>query len=187
MARKAITTLLAVLALAGCGGSDNESESTTNTTESAAAKQAAWADSLCGSLVTWRDALTSVSTTLQGGDLTKAKLQQAATTVSDANKKLADDVDSLGTPPKVAGPEVKASVEKLSNQLRTSADQIESAAKGITNLQDAASAVTLASTALATMSTAISTTITELKSVNVTQGWKNAFANSASCQSLSKS
>jgi len=176
-----------VLALAGCGGSDKSSEETTTTTESAAAQQAAWANSLCGSLVTWQDTLNSVSTTLQGGNLTKGKLQQAATTVSDANTKLADDVDALGAPPKVAGPEVKADIQKLSNQLKTSADQIKSAAKGITNLQDAAQAVTLASTALATMSTAISTTITELKNVNVTQGWKNAFANSASCQSLSKS
>ena len=37
------------------------------------------------------------------------------------------------------------------------------------------------------IATAISTTITDLKSVNVTQSWKNAFANSSSCQALSKS
>jgi len=182
-----LCVLVAVLALAGCGGGGKKSESTTTTTESVASKQAAWANSLCGSLVSWRTTLSSVSSTLQGGSLTKAKLQQAATTVSGANNKLADDVKALGAPPQGAGPQAKADVEKLSNDLRASAKQIETAAKGISNLADAAAAVGVASTALASMSTAISTTVTELKSVNVTQSWKNAFANSASCQALSKS
>ena len=178
-----------VLALAGCGGSSKNSESTTttSTTESAAAQQATWANSLCGSLVSWRNSLNSVSKTLSGGNLTKAKLQQSATTVSNANTKLANEVESLGAPPRIAGPQVKADIQKLSTQLKTSAQQIKTAAKGVTSLTDAAAAVGVASTALATMSTAISTTITELKSVNVTQSWKNAFANSSSCQALSKS
>jgi hypothetical protein len=37
------------------------------------------------------------------------------------------------------------------------------------------------------MSTDISSTITQLESLDVAQGWKQAFANSASCKSLSKS
>ena len=103
MARKRLLTLLAVLALAvlglaGCGGSSDESGSSPTTTQSTAEKQAAYADSLCGALATWKDSLTSVATTLQGGSFTKEKLQQAATTVSDANKKLSDDVKSLGAP-----------------------------------------------------------------------------------------
>ena len=189
MARKGLLTLLAVLALAGCGGSDNESGSATTTatsTQSTAQKQAAFADSLCGALATWKDSLTSVSQTLRGGNLSKEKLEQAATTVSDANKQLADDVQALGAP-KIAGPQAKASLNTLSDQLETSADQIKEAAKGVSNTQEALAAVSTASAALIKMSTDISTTITQLQSLNVAEGWKQAFANSASCQSLNKS
>jgi len=183
----AACALCLILALAGCGGSSKNSGSTTTTTPSVAEQQASWANSLCGSLNTWRNTLNSVSKTLTGGNLTKAKIQEAATTVSGANTKLADDVHALGPPPPGAGAQAKADVEKLSNDLRTSAKQIKTAANGITNLSDAAAAVGVASTALASMTTAISTTVTELKSVNVTQSWKNAFANSSSCQALSSS
>ena len=176
---------LAVLALAGCGGSDNGSSSGTTTT-TAAEKRAAYADTLCGALATWKDSLTSVATTLKGGSFTKEKLQQAATTVSDANTKLADDVKSLGAP-EIAGPKAKASLNTLSDELQSSADEIDKAAKGVSNTQEAMAAVGTASAALLKMSTDISTTLTELQSLNVAEGWKQAFANSASCQSLSKS
>jgi hypothetical protein len=186
VARRGVIALLAVLALAGCGGSDKDSESSPTTTQSTAEKQAAYADSLCGALAAWKKSLTSVSTTLRGGSLTKEKLQQAATTVSDANNKLADDVKSLGAP-KIAGPKAKAAMQTLSGELETSADQIEKAPKGVTDTQSALAAVSTASGALVKMSTDISTTITQLQSLNVAEGWKKAFANSASCQSLSKS
>jgi hypothetical protein len=187
MARRLAAGLVASLALAGCGGSSKDSESTTTTTQSTAATQAAYANSLCGSLLTWKNSLASVAKTFQSGNLTKEKLKQSATTVSDANKRLADDLDTLGTPPKIGGPKAKAAVNKLSNELNSSADQIEKAAKGISTAQDALTAVSTVSSTLIKLSTDISTTITELQGLNVAQGWRRAFANSATCQSLSKS
>jgi methyl-accepting chemotaxis protein len=191
VARKSLLTLLAVLALAvlglaGCGGSSDESGSSPTTTQSTAEKQTAYADSLCGALATWKDSLTSVSTALQGGKLTKDKLQQAATTVSDANKKLAGDVKSLGTPT-IVGPQAKSSLNELSNELTSSADAIDQAAKGVSNTQEALAAVSTVSSTLLKLSTDISTTITQFQGLDVAEGWKQAFANSASCQSLSKS
>jgi hypothetical protein len=185
--RSLALALVAALAVAGCGGSSKESESTTTTTQSTAATQAAYANSLCGSLLTWKNSLTSVATTFQSGNLTKEKLKQSATTVSDANKRLADDLDTLGTPPKIGGSKAKAAVNTLSNELNSSADQIEKAAKGISTAQDALAAVSTVSSTLIKLSTDISTTITELQGLNVAQGWRRAFANSATCQSLSKS
>lgn len=185
MVRSGVVTLLAVLAvaLAGCGGSDEQADSSTTTQ---AEQQSAFADSLCGSLADWKNSLTSVSTTLRGGSLTKEKLETAANTVSDANKKLADDVESLGAP-KIAGPEAKAALNTLSDELEASAQQIEEAAKDVTTAQSALAAVSTASGALLKMSTDISTTLTKLQSLDVAQGWKQAFANSATCQSLGKS
>jgi len=193
VARTLAAVVVATLALAGCGGSSKNSESTTTTTttttttQSAAATQAAYAKSLCGSLLSWKNSLTSLSKTLKGGNLTKDKLKQAATTVSDSNKQLADDLDTLGPPPKIGGPKAKAAVNTLSNELKASADQIETAAKGITSAQDALAAVSTVSSTLLKLSTDISTTLTELQGLNVAAGWKQAFANSATCQSLSKS
>jgi outer membrane PBP1 activator LpoA protein len=187
VARRLVAVLVAALALAGCGGSSKDSEPTTTTTQSTAATQATYANSLCGSLSTWKNSLTSVATTLRGGNLTKEKLKQSATTVSDANKRLADDLDTLGTPPKIGEPKAKAAVDTLSNELDAAARQIEQAAKGISTAQDALAAVSTVSSTLIKLSTDISTTITELQGLNVAQGWKQAFANSATCQSLSKS
>jgi hypothetical protein len=193
VARTAAAALVAALALAGCGGSSKDSESnkgsesTPTTTQSTAATQAAYANSLCGSLSTWKNSLTSVATTFQGGNLTKEKLKQSATTVSNANKRLADDLDTLGTPPKIGGPKAKAAVNTLSNELNTSADRIEKAAKGVSNARDALAAVSTVGSELIKLSTDISTTITKLQALDVAQGWKQAFANSATCQSLSKS
>jgi hypothetical protein len=191
VARRSLSALfaalaLAVLGLAGCGGSDDGSGSSTTTTQSAAEKRAAYADTLCGALATWKNSLTSVATTLKGGSLTKETLQDAATTVSDANAKLADEVKSLGAP-EIAGPQAKASLNTLSDELESSADEIDKAAKGVSTAPEAMAAVSTASAALLKMSTDISTTLTELQSLNVAGGWKQAFANSASCQSLNKS
>jgi chromosome segregation ATPase len=184
--RRIVALACAVFALAGCGGSSkNSSEQTTTTAPSAAEQRSAYANNVCGALATWKNSLKSVATSLQGGNLNKSSLQSAAKTVSDANNKLADDVDALGAP-KIAGPQAKTALDSLSTELRTSADQIQSAAKGVTNTASALAAVSTASAALLQMSTDISSTITQLESLDVAQGWKQAFANSASCKSLSK-
>ena len=83
--------------------------------------------------------------------------------------------------------QLASQLDTLSNELNTSADQIEHAAKGISSTQDALAAMGTVSSTLIKLSTDISTTVTELQGLNVAQGWKQAFANSASCQSLSKS
>jgi methyl-accepting chemotaxis protein len=175
---------LLAFALAGCGGSDEESASTT----SAAETQAAYADGLCNSLSSWTTSLQSVGSELKGGqNLTKDSIESAANKVSDANQNLADDLDALGKPPEIAGPEVRSAVDDLKSELEKSADQIKDAADGISNVQDALNAVGVASSALIAMSTAMSSTITKLQGLDVAQGWKQAFENSSSCQSLGNS
>src|SRR5215217_5254299 len=89
-----LATLLAVLALVATGcGSDDENESASAT----------WADDFCGALTTWKGSIESVGDTLKNVDeLSKAKIEQAANDVSDANQTLADDVDALGEPPQEA-------------------------------------------------------------------------------------
>jgi hypothetical protein len=174
------------LALAGCGGGSGESSDAT-TAQSTAATQTVYANSLCGSLLTWKNRLTSVATTFQGANLTKERLKRAATIVSHANTRLAGDLDALGTPQNIGGPKAEAAVRRLSSELNVSADEIAKAAKKIATKQDALAAVSAVSSTLIKLSTDISTTITQFQGLDVAEGWRRAFANSATCRSLSKS
>jgi hypothetical protein len=186
--RAAVAGVIAVLALAsaGCGGSGKKTESTT--TASSAASQAAYADGVCGALASWKSTLTSVGKKFQDASgLSKANLESAAKTVTDANTKLANDVKALGPPPKDAGPKAKAAVQDLKQELQSSADQITAATENLSTATDVLQAVSVASAALLKMSADISATLTTLQSLNATQSWRQAFANSSKCQSLSKS
>jgi hypothetical protein len=165
--------------LPGCGSSDKSSEE---------AASAAWANDFCGALTTWKGSVGSIRSTLQNTDqLSKAKLEQAASDLSEANAKLTDELRSLETPPKVAGPEAKTAVQDLRNKLKASASQVKSAATGVSSAQEAVQAVSVASGAVQTMSTDISSTLTTLESLDGTETWQKAFADSEACQSLSKS
>lgn len=174
-----LTLVALALVLAGCGSSNEKS--------SEEAATAAWAQDFCGALTTWKDSVGSIRSTLQNTDqLSKAKLEQGASDLSDANAKLADDVRSLETPPKVAGPEAKSAVKELGDSLRASTSQIKSAATGISTAQEAVQAVGVASGVVQTMSSDISSTLTTLESLDGAETWQKAFADSEACRSLSK-
>jgi hypothetical protein len=164
------------IVLPGCGSSEkNEGET-----------PAAWADGLCGALTTWKDSLASVGSSLKDfNNLSKAKVEQAAKDVSDANAKLEDDLKALGKP-QTNVPEAKETVDSLTEDLKTSAGKIEDAAKGVTSASDIPQAVTAASGAFLQMSSDASASIAKLKSLDSTDEWKKAFADSKSCQSLTK-
>ena len=178
--KAAIAAGIAVLALlvAGCGSSD----------DSEASASAEWADGFCGALTTWKGSLESVSDTLKNVDeLSKAKIEQAADDVSDANQQLADDVNELGDPPKAASSDAEDTVDELRDELEVSADQITSATQDISSPIDVLKAVNTTSAALLTMSSDISATLATLESVDAADEWKQAFADSDACRSLGNS
>jgi ribonuclease D len=190
--RTAVAGAIAALTLApaGCGGSGKNTESTTAppTTASSAASHAAYADGVCGALATWKSALSSVGAKFQNPSaLTKANLQAAAKTVTDATTTLQSDVQALGPPPKDAGPKAKAAVQNLKTELKSSANEIQTATENLSSAAGVLQAVNAASAALLKMSADISATITTLESLKASQSWRKAFANSPTCQSLSKS
>ena len=96
-----------------------------------ASASAEWADGFCGALTEWKSSLESVGSTLKNVDeLSKDKIEEAADDVSDANHKLADDVDALGEPPHEAASTAKDTVDDLRDELKTSADQIDAGDAG---------------------------------------------------------
>jgi len=168
-------------AAAGCGSDESGEGADASATTT-------WADGLCGALRTWKGSLTQVGETLRDFEnLSKSKLERAADDVANANAKLSDDVEELGEPPKVGQDDADAAVEDLSSKLRTSADEVRSATEDVSTPAEALQAVNVASGALLTMSSDISATVAELESIDAADAWRQAFADSDACQSLSNS
>jgi hypothetical protein len=175
--RNALAALLMVVfacGSAGCGSSGEQKSA-----------EAVWADGFCGSLTKWKTTVQSAAASVKNVDeLSKAKLEDAAATVADANAQLLDDVKGLGSLPRTAGDEANAVVEDLSGKLQASAANVRNATGNINSVQDTLTAVNVASAALLEMSADISASLTTLESIGEADVWKDAVANSKACQSL---
>jgi polyhydroxyalkanoate synthesis regulator phasin len=175
-ARKLLIAFAALLllpfALTGCGSSDSSPE-------------ADWAQNFCDALGQWKSSVTDAGQTLANtGDLSKSKAQDAVDSISNANSKLVDDLKDLGKPSGSGGPQAKADVDDLSQELKDDADTVENAMKGVSNTQELLGAVSTMASAASSAATSVSSTISKLKSLDVSQEWKQAFQNSEACRSL---
>ena len=176
----AAAILVAAFTLAACGSNDEE--------ESSASATADWVDGFCGALTKWKGSLESVGSTLKDVDeLSKSKIEQAADDVSDANTTLAADLEALGEPPKTATAEANDAVDDLRGKLDASAEKIKGATKDVSSATEVLEAVNTASAELLTMSSDISTTVATLGSLDAADEWKQAFADSETCDSLGTS
>jgi outer membrane murein-binding lipoprotein Lpp len=136
----------------------------------------------------WKTSVQSAGASVKNVDgLSKAKIEQAATSVSDANSKLVSSLKALGEPPHAAASEAKGAVQQLSTDLEASAHEIDKAATNVSGAKDVVSAVSVASSTLLTMATDVSSTITKLEGLDATDDWKRAFSDSPACQSLKNS
>jgi phage-related protein len=168
----AAALVLAVVA-AGCGSS-----------QSTADKTNAWADGMCNALVDWQNNVKAAGEKVSQGDLSKSSLQDAADGVSDANKQLRDDLDSLGKPPTPTVERAKSDLNELSDALTTNVDKIREAIGSISG-NNVSAAVTTVSAAVQAMGAAFQNTATQLKALENDDTWSNAFKSSESCQKLS--
>jgi hypothetical protein len=173
--------LAAVLALAltaaGCGSS----KSSSGTTTSAAQQKANWADGMCSALGTWESSVKSAGSKLSGGNLSKSTLNGALNGIKDANKKLKDDLTSLGKPPTPSADAARSSLQSLSTDMSQNDEKIRQALSS-GNASGAASAATSAAQAMAHD---VQQTQSKLQSLSAEGGWQKAFANSAACKNLS--
>jgi len=167
-----VVALLATLA--GCGSDD----------EKKTLSPAEWADGLCSSLVDWKSSVQSATTKLKSGDVSKASLQEAADSVSDASSQLGDDVDSLGKPPMPAAEEAKSDVEDLATKLKSESASIQDTVSNVSGAADVMSAVSSASGSVSTMAADVSATTTQLKSLRSDNQWQQAFDQSDACSEL---
>jgi chromosome segregation ATPase len=169
----ALVAVLAAIALAGCGGSSSEESQTED-----------WADGMCSALVDWQNNVTAAGENVSKGDLSKSSLEDAANKVSDANKQLRDDLDSLGKPPTETVDKAKSALNQLGDDLNTNLEAIRDALAK-TSGNDVSVAITAVASAVQAMSQDLQNTATQLKALENDDTWSKAFKSSDSCQKLS--
>jgi small-conductance mechanosensitive channel len=167
-----VATIALAVAAAGCGGSNNSASETEQ-----------WADGMCSALVDWQNSVAAAGEKVSKGDLSKSTLQGAANGVSDANKQLRDDLDSLGKPPTETADKAKADLNQLTDDLQTNVEKIRDALGSAGN--DVTAAITAVSGSVQAMSQDLQNTATQLKALESDETWSKAFKSSDSCQKLS--
>jgi len=175
----AFIALVASLALvaAGCGGSDESSE-TSATVE--------WADGYCTAITSWSDDLKQATAGLPSS-LNQEGLDQAANDVRTSTQQLVDDLKSLGAPDTESGQEVKDALDELSTTLDDSVAEIEAATEGVSGLTDLPAAISTISTTLSAMGTAFSSTFQTIENADAQGELQDAFEQADSCSDIADS
>jgi membrane protein implicated in regulation of membrane protease activity len=167
----ALAILAMALALAGCGGSDDE-----DSAES-------WANNVCGSLSTWlTDIDEAVSSLTEGGlSADEGDLQAAVDQVADATNELADDLEEQGPPETEGGQQAESELESLATSLRSEVQTVQRA------VESDGGAVAVTSTVSMSVSTAASevqSTFGNLGALDPGGELENAFENADECDSF---
>jgi len=168
----ALFAALALLA-AGCGGKKSAPSTTA----------AAWADSVCGDLVTWTTAMKSLASGLKANP-TKAGVQASVSQAETATKNLATSLKSLGKPNTTAGQQAQAAVKSLADELSADIDTITTSVKNASGISGVLSAVSTSSSTLQKMGQQVSATFGQLQSLDAKGELEKAFSGSASCKQL---
>jgi hypothetical protein len=123
---------LAVLALTGCGGS-NQSEAEK------------WADSVCSSIGDWKQEISSLTNDLttkaQNGTLNRDDLQSGLSSALNDTKTLANDLRDSGPPNTEAGKEASQKLNDVTSMVEQSIDKARAQASSAGSLPAAIAAV----------------------------------------------
>ena len=169
----AVVAAAAVLA-AGCGGSSDSDTSATSE----------WASGLCSAISDWTSSISSIGTTLKGGNLSQDSLTSAVDDAKSATEKLTSDLDGLGKPDTEAGQQAKDSIDQLSSDLKADVTKIQDALDGASGIAGIIAAIPVITSTLSTMGTQVSSTISGLESLDAKGELEDAFSGSSSCTEL---
>jgi hypothetical protein len=173
-----VTRLLALAAavlalLAGCGGDDDQTD------------VEAWADDVCGSVLTWRDAVTEAADSLQNGSGSPLdRAQSAVDEVQAATGTLRDELEGLEAPRTQAGETAQGAIDELAASLRGDLAAIETATADVTSVADALAAASTVTDALTDMRDAVARALDELDGTDAEAELREAFDASDSCREL---
>jgi hypothetical protein len=171
---------LAVVLLAGCGGSSSSSSEPS-------AKD--WADGLCSAITTWSDSVKAAGESLKSGSLSEGDLKKSSSEIKSATNTFADDLKGLGKPNTDAGQQAKDAIDKLATQINEDVGTLQSAVndaagKGTKGAVSAASSI---ATSLSTMSTQIASAASKLQQADAKGEIEQGFRDAPACKKLSSS
>jgi len=161
-----IAVAAAVLAVAGCGGSDSSSATVK------------WADGVCSAVVDYKNALKDAASSVQSSP-SKQSLDKAVKSVQSATTTFVDKVDGLGQPDTKAAASAKQTLKDLSSELTKDANAIAAAGS-----ESPLNLVSTVSTALLSAQSQIKAAVSELKQLDAKGELQGAFSQASSCDSL---
>jgi len=162
-------------ALSGCGSNDKPA------TSGDESSLQGWAQGLCTSVAEWQASTNSTSAKMANSKDDFAQGEQA---VTSANDSLVGGLQGLGTPPAPASTKAKDAIDGLSTKLQKNAGEIQQAGSGVSTQSEIVTASARVKALISEMNSDISNTVTELKSLPDTEGWKAAFQHVPSCQGV---
>ena len=112
--------VVGVLALAACGGGDEEDSA------------AGWADSVCTSVGDWRADVQATVEELSANPsaISAESLREAADDTLESTETLVEELRDLGPPETETGEEAQAEIEELAESLESSRDTVRDTLEG---------------------------------------------------------
>jgi hypothetical protein len=173
--------------LAGCGSDDKkaaggDSSETTRTTPTGVSSLEDWADGLCTSVAEWQSSVKSTAASMAAS---KSDFAQGEQAVTSADNFLVSGLKGIGTPPAPASTDAKNAFDQLLTNLENDAGDIQQALLTEPRTQsEVETATARVKTLLTGMNSDIARTVTELKALPDTEGWKAAFKKIPRCHAV---
>lgn len=174
---------VAVVLVAGCGGGGSSSSSSSPSPKD-------WANSLCSAITTWSNSVKTAGESLKSGSLSEGDLKNTTSEIRSATNTFAEDLKGLGKPNTDAGQQAKDAIDKLSTEIKSDVDTLQSAVNDAAGSGTTKGAVTAASsiaTSLSTMSTQIASAASTLQQADAKGELEQGFRDAPACKSLSSS
>ena len=175
--RLTIAMVVAVCALvaAGCGSSDDSSD-TTPTTE--------WADGLCSSITTWKSEITTIVNSLKGGNLSQDSLTAAVDDAEEATMNFTTELKGLGRPDTDAGQQAQDSVNELTTQIDADMTTIQDAVSNASGVAGVIAAVPTITSTIQSAGNQVADTISGFEELDAKGELESAFKDADSCEDM---
>jgi hypothetical protein len=168
----AVAVSAGVLALLGCGGSEDQSQANT------------WMGGVCDAVVTWQNDLRTVGSELRDAGVSQKSVEDALSGAQQATDKLVLTLKGIERPEGENAQEAKQAVVDLAGQLDQDKQAITNTIENVDSVDEVAVAATTISTALVTAKQQISDTVETLKDLDVEGDLQEAFEDTTSCDPL---
>lgn len=151
---------------------------------------AAWADSVCTSLASWRGSITSLAD-VSGGTLTPESLREKLDEAQVATSELVAQLEELGPPEVENGDEVEQALDDAAAGLRRSYESLQAAASDAATAEDQGDfirALALLGDDFQSLLSQVQDTVATLRSASLfgeaSAELEQAFADAVSCRQL---